>query len=184
MAINLNDNIKVNAGKPLDSKYLNGTLAYVSTAAVNAAIPIGERYVGLTVLIGTDEYWYQNGITNVDLIIKAAATAIRQIGVSVDGLGSQVQVGSLGVSVPSFSGTIQSWTVVGDVSGDIEIDVKVAGVSIIGAGNKPTIVAGTFATALVSGWTSTSIVANTPVEYEIIGTPLNFKRINLVLNII
>lgn len=135
-------------------------------------------------MIGTDEFWYQNGITNGDLVLKAAATAIRQIGVSVDGLGSQIQVGSLGVSIPSFSGTIQSWTLVGDVSGDVEIDVKVAGVSIVGAGNKPTITAGTFATALVSGWTSTTITTNVPVEYEITGTPLNFKRINLVLNII
>ena len=71
MAIILNDNIKVNAGKPSESKYLNGTTAYVSVAAVNSAIPITERYIGLTVLVitgGTNvEYWYQEGVDDGDL---------------------------------------------------------------------------------------------------------------------
>jgi len=72
MSINLNDNIQVSSGKPLDSRYLNGLSAYVSVAAVNSAIPISTRYLGLTVLIGTIEYWYQNAITDVGLIIKSS----------------------------------------------------------------------------------------------------------------
>lgn len=75
MSINLNDNIQVNSGKPLDSRYLNGLSAYVSIAAVNSAIPISTRYLGLTMLIGTIEYWYQNAITDVGLIIKSGGSA-------------------------------------------------------------------------------------------------------------
>jgi len=81
MAITLNDNIKINAGKPSESKYLStGNTAYTSISAVNAAIPIAERYIGLTVLIDsgatTIEYWYKAGVTDGDLIEKMYNTII------------------------------------------------------------------------------------------------------------
>lgn len=110
-------------------------------------------------------------------------TTPTQIGVSVDGLGSAIQVGSLGFSLPNFPGTIYSWSVIGDVVGDVVIDIKVGGVSIVGAGNKPTIVAGTSASASVAGWTTDTFVANTAIEYEITSVTA-FKRLNLVLNLI
>ena len=106
-----------------------------------------------------------------------------QIGVSVDGLGSAIQVGSLGFSLPNFAGTIVSWNIIGDVVGDVVVDIKVGGVSIVGAGNKPTIVAGTNASAAVAGWTTAAFVANTAIEYEITSVA-TFKRLNLVLNLI
>ncbi len=71
MGIVLNDNIIVEAGKPSESKYLTtGNVAYASTAAVNSAIPISYRYIGLTVLIGIVEYWYINSIADIDLVVK------------------------------------------------------------------------------------------------------------------
>lgn len=78
MSITLNDNIKINAGKPSESKYLSTTnLAYTSVNAANSALPTSVRHVGLTVLIvsgGTNtEYWYQNGVTDGDLIQKKYA---------------------------------------------------------------------------------------------------------------
>jgi len=64
----------------------------------------------------------------------------------------------------SFGGTIASWSVdAGDnpqTSGSIVTNLYKNGTSMIGAGNKPTIVAGTTASAAVSGWTSTAFVAN------------------------
>lgn len=70
MAIILNDNIKINAGKPSESKYLNtGNTAYISESAVCAQIPISERYVGLTVLVDTGatnvEYWFQEDVSTL-----------------------------------------------------------------------------------------------------------------------
>ena len=79
MAIILNDNIKINAGKPSESKYLNSSnIAYSSTTEASTAIPISERYLGLTVLVDTGtsnvEYWWREGVDDVDLIEKKFAS--------------------------------------------------------------------------------------------------------------
>jgi len=75
MSIKLNDNIKINAGKPSESKYLStGNTAYLSITDVNNQIPIAERYLGLTVLIDSGstnlEHWYKEGVNDTDLIEK------------------------------------------------------------------------------------------------------------------
>jgi len=83
MAINLNDNLKINVGNPIDSRYLNtGNTAYVSIDAVTATtlggIAISQRYKGLTVLVdsgGTNvEFWFKNGVANSDLEEKKFAS--------------------------------------------------------------------------------------------------------------
>ena len=52
MAIQLSDNLKINVGAPIDSKYLNGFNApYADVIEVNFTNPIAQRYVGLTVNI-------------------------------------------------------------------------------------------------------------------------------------
>lgn len=71
MSIVLNDNLKINVGNPIDSKYLNNLNApYIDVNQVNSSISQSLRYSGLTVNVGGSEYWYRNGITDVDLIIK------------------------------------------------------------------------------------------------------------------
>ena len=71
MAIILNDNLQINAGKPIDSRYLTtGNTVYASTTAVNAAIPTPLRYTGLTVNILGNEYWYKNGVSGTSLTLK------------------------------------------------------------------------------------------------------------------
>ena len=77
MAINLNDNIKIFAGKPSESKYLSSTnTVYSSIGNVNAAIPITLRHIGLTVNVGNVEYWYKDGVTDGNLIEKIYSTLI------------------------------------------------------------------------------------------------------------
>jgi hypothetical protein len=70
MAIALNDNIITNAPKPSDARY--GNFADIATAL--AEVGAGIRYQGLTVGILTggtvEEYWFKNGIADVDLVIK------------------------------------------------------------------------------------------------------------------
>lgn len=68
-----NDNFQINAPKHIDTRYINLFTPWASTAAANAAIPGAYRYLGLTVLIGTTEYWYQAGITDPDLVPKGVA---------------------------------------------------------------------------------------------------------------
>jgi uncharacterized delta-60 repeat protein len=68
MAINLSDNIKINAPKPIESKYLNVTIPYTSISEVNSCIPIGERHIGLVVNINNSNYWYGTGVTDGSLV--------------------------------------------------------------------------------------------------------------------
>jgi hypothetical protein len=71
MAIELNDNIKPKAPKILDDRYsMNGVTPYVDVAEANATIPLTYRSLGLPVLIGNVEYWYRDGITDIDLVPK------------------------------------------------------------------------------------------------------------------
>lgn len=65
--------VKVLNPKPVDAYYDNEGTPYVSTVAVNAAIALAVRYRGLTVNISGVEYWYDTGITDLDLVIKSAA---------------------------------------------------------------------------------------------------------------
>ena len=76
MAIIVNDNLAVNTGKPVDSKYLNISAPWASISAVNAAIPSSYRYTGLTVNILGVDYWYKDGIGNSDLVEKKYGSAI------------------------------------------------------------------------------------------------------------
>lgn len=82
MAITFNDNLNVSATKPVDRRYgtYNGTDISNAISVANAAIGSGERYqgltVGLTVNYGTVvEYWYKNGITNNDLVLKTGSVS-------------------------------------------------------------------------------------------------------------
>ena len=77
MSIQINDNIFISAGKPIESKYLNiNNNKYTSIAEVNSSIPISLRYIGLTVNINNIEYWYKDGLLDVDLIEKKFNTEI------------------------------------------------------------------------------------------------------------
>ena len=98
MAIILNDNIDTRSGKPTDSRYgttlLGATGFYTSVSGANAAIPTYQRYIGLTVGIKLGasaivEYWYANGITDGDLVLKTSSGNLTGItpgnGITVSG---------------------------------------------------------------------------------------------------
>lgn len=74
MAILLNDNLDIAAPKAADNRFG----PYATTTAANTAIPSIKRYVGLTVGITSGstviEYWYQDGIADVNLVIKSLTT--------------------------------------------------------------------------------------------------------------
>jgi hypothetical protein len=77
MSIATNDNFNINAPKVIDDRYsVGGVTPYASIASANAAIPLTRRALGLTVLIGAVEYWYQSGITDPDLVIKGGGASI------------------------------------------------------------------------------------------------------------
>lgn len=66
-----NDNLQVDAPKSLDNKYLkNGVAPYASTTDVNTTLLVAYRSPGLTVLIGSQEYWYLGGTADANLLLK------------------------------------------------------------------------------------------------------------------
>jgi hypothetical protein len=70
MSIQLNDNLEVKAPKPTDNRF--GT--YPDTATALSSIVESERYQGLTVGILTSgsvvEYWFKDGVADLDLVEK------------------------------------------------------------------------------------------------------------------
>lgn len=78
MAIYINDAIENFSPKSLDNKYLkNGVTPYASLAEVNTFINPAYRSIGLTVLIGAQEYWYIGGTADINLIVKNIPTSIN-----------------------------------------------------------------------------------------------------------
>ena len=75
MAIQLSDNLQIGVGAPIDNKYLSPlNVPYTNVGEVNTTIGIPLRYVGLTVNILGVEYWYQAGVTDVDLVVKSGGS--------------------------------------------------------------------------------------------------------------
>lgn len=73
MAIILNDNIENRSPKSLDNRYLNGgVFPYNSISEVTTTIPESYRFIGLTVNILGVEYWFKDGVTNADLVVKSS----------------------------------------------------------------------------------------------------------------
>jgi hypothetical protein len=95
MAINLSDNIKVNAPKPVESKYLNITVPYTGSSQVNSCISLGERYPGLTVNVNNVDYWYHCGVLDTCLIEKINAGTLTGAtnGIKVLNNGKTVSLG-------------------------------------------------------------------------------------------
>ena len=92
MAIILNDNVDTRAPKPSDARFgtsISGTTGfYATTSAANTAIPTYQRYIGLTVGIKVgstpiQEYWYSNGITDLDLVPKTGTVSNAGNGLSL-----------------------------------------------------------------------------------------------------
>ncbi|MFW6246600.1 MAG: hypothetical protein ACOC22_00290, partial [bacterium] len=79
MSVRFNDNIKFSTPKPSDDRYYqrdNGLTPWSSIAEVNTNIPTHHRFIGLTVNVLGQEYWYSQGIDDNDLVLKTFGSAI------------------------------------------------------------------------------------------------------------
>ena len=73
MSIDINSGFMVYATSPIDVRYSNNGIPYSSTSSVCSSILLTSRHQGLTVLVGTSsaqEYWWQNGTLDSQLILK------------------------------------------------------------------------------------------------------------------
>ena len=94
MAITVNDNFKVNAGKPVDVKYLNSSnQPYLNEAEVLSEIPVSERSLGLTVNIQSVEYWFKDDVNT--LVIKSSDSSLSNgNGTEYDPINNSVDLGN------------------------------------------------------------------------------------------
>jgi hypothetical protein len=111
MAISLNDNLQIQAGKHIDNRY--GPYGSLSTAVT--AISGFQRSRGLTVGVIEagllKEYWFKDGVANGDLVEKTT---------SGSGTGSQLQYKSeyygssaiyVGTAPTGSSESSSTWTI-------------------------------------------------------------------------
>jgi len=80
MSLELPFGLKVINPLPADDKYLSNGVPYSSISQVNIEIPITIRHIGLTVNINGVEYWYKDGVNNIDLVIKQSIGALNITG--------------------------------------------------------------------------------------------------------
>jgi len=96
------------------------------------------------------------------------AAGLPPLSVIIDNQGSVIPTGSAGFGIVAYTRTITGYKIVngeGLSTGDIIIDIRRNGISIIGTGNKPTLSGGAVsASANVIGWTSTTVTANDILE--------------------
>ncbi|MCZ2140665.1 MAG: hypothetical protein LC096_04660, partial [Bacteroidia bacterium] len=109
MPIILNENIQSNSPKSLDNKYLmDGVTPYADVADVNSTIPITYRSIGLKVNIANVDYWYQNGVADVDLVpFVSGGITIQDNGVD---LPQQPKLNFLGISLKAQNNALNNST--------------------------------------------------------------------------
>lgn len=131
MAIQFNDNIKVNAGKPIDSKYLSSLNApYTGETHVTNSIPVPERHIGLTVNINNSEYWFASGVTNSDLVLKTASSGSTINGVQNVGSGIGIYSGVTAGGSVNLRSILGSGDTAVSLSGDTVIIRSTGGTSL------------------------------------------------------
>lgn len=83
MSIQRNDSLLIAAPKDVDSRYDNDGSHFTSVSEANAGINAAFRYQGLTVGILSGgvvtEYWYRDGVADVDLIQKTSGSSLSNI---------------------------------------------------------------------------------------------------------
>ncbi len=77
---NVPGGIKTLTQSPEISKYYNdnGTV-YTDIDEVNYQLKEGIRYIGLTVNINNEEYWYKDGIEDIDLVLKQSGSGSQSV---------------------------------------------------------------------------------------------------------
>ena len=146
MAISLSDNLNVATNAPVDVKYGPhvGSTESAAIAVANNAIASGVRFEGLTVglIIGSsdiEEYWYQSGILDADLVEKSGGTEVIANPVLQPGTAalSAIKISGTNYFIPSGtvggSGTVNSipyWSTIQTLSDSAASFVNAKTVSI------------------------------------------------------
>ena len=110
-----------------------------------------------------------------------ANSSVQTFGITVDGGGAVLTTGSKGFVTVPYDCTILNWYLAADQAGDVVIDVKRSGASIVGQGNAPTLTSAQSNNEAASAWASIAITAGDILEFVVTGTPTTLTRVNLVI---
>jgi len=130
-------------------------------------------------------------VANIKGMGVAANTNIADMTVIIDGAGMAIVAGLKGYLFVDFACTVNQWTVVGDETGSIVIDIwactyaqfdsgathPVVGDSIAGSG-LPTLASATKAQAAPTGWGTTTLAAGTVLGIYV-ASCTSIKRVTL-----
>lgn len=105
----------------------------------------------------------------------------------IDGGGSAITTGVKGFIEIPFAATVASWAVMADQTGSIVIDIlrannAVPSVSMIGAGNKPTLSSAQYNFQLPSSWTSTTLSQTDWLGFSV-SSASTVTRVTALLNL-
>ena len=117
MAIALGDNIGVTGPLPTDNRYYNtsNNLPWTGVTQVNTALS-GVTYIGLTVNISGVEYWYKDGIADIDLVEKTSGGGLLNwSGSTVNAVGTYMSVSGI-CAQPNLTFANNTLSVAGSVS--------------------------------------------------------------------
>jgi hypothetical protein len=132
----VNDSIQSNSPKSLDNKYLNlGIVTYIDIAEANSVILSAYRSRGLTVNIGGQEYWYRDGLGDVNLVAKGIVSAISPI--SIDSTTGVISMTPASNSVSGYL-TLGDWTTFNNKLSSVSTAMSVTNTGV--AGNPITLI--------------------------------------------
>lgn len=186
-------------GDEINVTGLPGVLAQDQVPQTHDLVGAKHSVSGLTaghVLRATGSSTYDFGaIQDADIPASIArdselsAYGSRSLGITV--FGDEVASGVKGFVRVPFSGTIERWTVMADVSGSVVFDIwkdsfgnfpPLVGDSIVGAGNKPTLTSEQAASATLSGWSVSTVTAGDVLAFNI-DSAAGIGRVTLVLDV-
>lgn len=79
MAFELPFGVKVLNPIPVEYYYSKDGIPYDDQAEANSYVPSSVRYIGLTVNIMSVEYWYKDGLLNINLVMKNTASSAEYL---------------------------------------------------------------------------------------------------------
>ena len=125
-----------------------------------------------TLSVDTTEYLSSsNAVSTYLTISNAASTYISDYtyGLTVDGSGSQLTTGIKGYVTIPMNIELLEWYIVAKESGAVIIDINngIGGNSIVGGGNRPTLISQQNSSANVTSWDTTTLNQGDLIEFEV-----------------
>jgi len=123
MPIDFNDNLQIRAPKPIDDRY--GPWETIEEGLIN--VPYSYRHAKLTLNIAGVEYWFKDGLTDINLVIKEYGSSSDTSKLTL----SLFKQGSNGVIFPQIFKWDTNLTIsnVFLMSNCASISIKIAGVT-------------------------------------------------------